>query len=206
MPRPCEHNFLDYAFSRVVRACLENGLPLKRTICSRMHRRRACFVLFFPLHGGHFLISKVLPALPIYALPFVARLDQPLQRREAFSLPTSAFILQDASRGGRASGRIKSRGRREPGEWVGELTSCLTAVYDETNLLETNLLVSRHSVCSRVLSNLSRQCDFVLTDFLLPYYPGSSQVVVSKLTYPSLKKPKGYFKRIVHRDPCIQIV
>ena len=22
-------------------------------------------------------------------------------------------------------------GRREPGEWVGELTSCLTAVYDE---------------------------------------------------------------------------
>ena len=33
--------------------------------------------------------------------------------------------------GGRASGRIKSRGRREPGEWVGELTSCLTAVYDE---------------------------------------------------------------------------
>ena len=101
--------------------------------------------------------------------------------------------------GGRASGRIKSRGRREPGEWVGELTSCLTAVYDETNLLETNLLVSRHSVCSRVLSNLSR----APTCFLLPYYPG---IVVSKLTYPSLKKPKGYFKRIVQRYPDIQIV
>ena len=95
-------------------------------------------------------------------------------------------------------GENQIEGRREPGEWVGELTSCLTAVDDETNLLETNLLVSRHSVCSRVLSNLSRANVF-------SYYL-TTRVVVSKLTYPSLKKPKGYFKQIVQRDPDIQIV
>ena len=41
--------------------------------------------------------------------------------------------------GGELLSEQSKRWRREPGEWVGELTSCLTAVYDETNLLETNL-------------------------------------------------------------------
>ena len=183
MPRPCEHNFLDYAFSRVVRACLGERAAFEAHDLLRAHAspQSVHLFLFFPLHGGHFLISKILPALPIYALPFLARLDQPLQRREAFSLPISAFILQDASRGGRASFRtIKSRGRREPGEWVGELTSCLTHLRerlftmkpDKTNLLETNLLSA--DTPSLESFQVVAPTDFFSFFLLGPYYPGST--------------------------------
>ena len=67
---------------------------------------------------------------------------------------------------------------------------------------KTNLLVSRLSVLSSPFKFVAAN---VILYLRISYYL-TTRVVVSKLTYPSLKKPKGYFKQIVQRDPDIQIV
>ena len=113
---------------------LWGGEELATVSTTAVRLRRSCmaFVCLLPaaLHSG------VLPS--VLVLSTVALCFRCL--RSCSMAPIVALISRCGASdsyppkkpgGGRASGRIKSRGRREPGEWVGELTSCLTAVYDE---------------------------------------------------------------------------